>query len=88
MASRWMKHQTFLAENPTDIMHAISGKDGDGIPVTITLSLRGVTSYFPTRKPSEEQFNSCPRFDLTYKAPIWDPHCEIFKQQEEVLLDN
>ena len=40
----------FLTENPTDITHAISGKDGDGIQVTIPLSLRGVTSYFLTRK--------------------------------------
>ena len=78
----------FLTKNPTDIMHAISGKDGDGIQVTIPLSLRGATSYFPTRKPTEEEFNSCPRFDLTNKAPSWDPHSEIFKQQEEALLDN
>ena len=78
----------FLAENPTDTMHAIFSKDADGIQVTIPLSLKGVTSYFLTRKPTEEEFNSCPRFDLTYEAPIWDPHSEIFKQQEEVLLDN
>ena len=78
----------FLTENPTDIMHAISGKDGDSIQVTIPLSLRGVTSYFPTRMPAEEEFNSCPQFDLIYEAPILDPHSEIFKQQEEALLDN
>ena len=78
----------FLTKNPTDIMHAISSKDGDGIKVTIPLSLRGVTSYFPTRKPTEGELNSCPQFDLTYEAPIWDPHSEIFKQQEEALLDN
>ena len=63
-------------------------KDGDAIQVTIPLSLRGVTSYFPTRKPTEEVFNSCPLLDLTYEAPIWHRHSEIFKQQEEVLLDN
>ena len=34
-----------LTENPTDIMHAISGKDGDGIQVTIPLSLRCALSY-------------------------------------------
>ena len=50
--------------------------------------MKGVTSYFPTRKPTKEEFNSCPRFDLTYEAPTWDPHSETFKQQEEVLLDN
>ena len=78
----------FLTKNPADMMHTISGKDGDGIQVTKPLSLRGVTSYFLTRKPTEEEFNSCPQFDLTYEAPIWDPHSEIFKQQEEALLDN
>ena len=71
----------------TFIMHAISGKDGDGIQVTIPLSLRCVTSYFWTRKTSKEEFNSCPQFDLTYEACISDPHSEIFKQQEEALLD-
>ena len=50
----------FLTENPTDTMHAISSKDGDGIQVRIPLSLRGVTSYFPTRKPTKEEFTSCP----------------------------
>ena len=50
----------FLTENPTDMTHAISGKDADGIQVTIRLSLKGVTSYFLTRKPTEEEFNSCP----------------------------
>ena len=78
----------FLTKNPTDIMHAISGMDADGIQVTIPLSLKGVTSYFPTRKPTEEEFNSIPQFDLTYEAPIWDPHSEIFKQQEQALLDS
>ena len=63
----------FLTENPTDITHAISRKDAYGIQVTIPLSLRGVTSYFLTRTPTKEEFNSCPQFDLTYEAPILGP---------------
>ena len=54
------KTPTVLTKNPTDIIHAILGKDGDGIHVTIPMSLRGVTSYFPTRKPTKEEFDSCP----------------------------
>ena len=50
----------FLTKNPTDMTHAISGKDADVIQVTIPSSLKGVTSYFPTRKPAKEEFNSCP----------------------------
>ena len=45
-----------FTENPTDIMHAISSKNGDGIQVPIPLSLRAVTSYFPTGKPTKEEF--------------------------------
>ena len=77
-----------LTENPTDITHASSGKDADGIQVTIPLCSKGVTSYFLTRNLTKKEFNSCPRFDLTYEAPIWDPHSEIFKQQDEVLLNS
>ena len=76
------KTPKFLTENPTDITHAVSGKDADGIQVTIPLSLKGVSSYFLTRKSTEEEFNSCPQFDLSYEAPIWDPHSEIFRQQK------
>ena len=35
-----------LTKNPTDILRAISGKDTDGLQVTIPMSLKGVTSYF------------------------------------------
>ena len=41
-------------------MHAIAGKDADGIQVAIPLSLKCVTSYFPTRMSTEDEFNSCP----------------------------
>ena len=82
------KGQKVLTENPADIMHAISGKNLDDIQMTIPLSLRGVTSDFQTRNPTEEEFNSCPQLVLTYEAPICDPHSEIFNQQEEEFLDN
>eukprot|EP00978_Attheya_sp_CCMP212_P004011 scaffold8553_cov56-Attheya_sp.AAC.1 len=49
----------FLHPNPTDITHAIKfpgvgGEDDYVMP----LALHGVTSYFPTRKPTEVEWNS------------------------------
>ena len=78
----------FLTENPTDIMSCNFWQGCRWYKVIIPLSLKGVTSYFPTRKPTKEEFNSCPHFDLTYEAPIWDPHSEIIEQQDKALLDN
>jgi hypothetical protein len=40
----------------------------------IPLLIAGTTSYFPMRKPTVEEFESCPnRFELTYESPEWDP---------------
>ena len=68
--------------------HAISDRDQDGHEHTIPFTLRGVTSYIPTRRPSIEEFETCPRIELTCESPKWDPHSETFKHQEEALLDN
>ena len=59
----------FLTEDPTDESHAIPCKDNTGILVNITLSLKGVTSYFATRKPTKHEFKNCPRTELTYLTP-------------------
>ena len=78
----------FLTENPMSKTHAISVMDQDGHEHTILFTLRGVTSYIPTRKPSIKEFETCPRIELTCESPEWDPHSETFKHQEEALLDN
>ena len=46
----------FLARNATDKTHAIVIEDGKSQECIIPLSLRGVTSYFPTRKPSQQEY--------------------------------
>ena len=48
----------FLARNATDKTHAIVIGEGKSQEYLIPLSLRGVTSYFPTRKPSQQEFES------------------------------
>ena len=77
----------FLTEDPIDESHAISCEDIMGALVNITLALKGVTSYFPTRKPTKHEFENCPRIELTYLTPEWDPHSTTFQEQEEALMD-
>ena len=56
--------------------------------MNITLELKGVTSYFPARKPTKYEFETCPRVELTYLTPEWDPHSTTFQEQEESLMNN
>ena len=77
----------FLTEDATNESHAISCEDNTGTLINITLELKRVTSYFPTRKPTMNEFDNCPRIELTYLASEWDPHSTTFQEQEEALMD-
>ena len=68
-----------LTEDTTNESYAISCEDNTGALVNITPALKGVASYFPTRKPTKHEFKNCPRIELTYLAPEWDPHSTTFQ---------
>ena len=57
----------------------------------IPLSLKGVTSYFPTRTPTEEEaqkFEDMGDYlELTSDASEWDPHSTRFSELESRLVD-
>ena len=72
----------FLTEDPADESHAISCEDKMGTLIDITLALKGVTSYFATRKPTKHEFENCPRIELTCMTPEWDPYSTTFQEQE------
>jgi hypothetical protein len=58
----------FMEGQPTDMSHSLRlVQDGDEIH--IPFGLRGVTSYFPTRKPSPAEYANCRRFHLTSEDP-------------------
>ena len=80
----------FLTRYPTDSSHAIIvPSEGCEVRLTIPLSLKGVTSYFPTRKPTREEYErASTRFELTSEAPEWNPHTNLFSDQEEALVDD
>jgi hypothetical protein len=77
----------FLARRPTDTTHTISIPDDGDDDYVIPLQLKGVTSFFPTRKPTQEEYDSCHHPELTYHSPEWNPHAVTYGQQEEALLD-
>jgi hypothetical protein len=66
--------QKFQSTEPTSLSHTISvrGDEVDDVLV-IPLDLFGVVSCFPTFKPSQDEFETCPRYELTYESLVYDP---------------
>ena len=73
----------FLTDTVTDHTHSLLiPTETDDSPYVIPLSLQGVTSYFPTRKPTIEEFESLPHLSLTNANVPYDPADPTFAQQE------
>jgi hypothetical protein len=64
----------FQCLEPTELSHTISVR-GDYVEevLLIPLELNGVVSCFTTFKPSQEEFDTCERYELTLKSPEYDP---------------
>ena len=79
----------FLTDSPNHLTHSIllPSRNGDD-EVAVTLSLNGVTSYFHTRKPTIQEYESAENngrsYDLTYDSPEWIPHSSSYNDQEIV----
>jgi hypothetical protein len=64
----------FLTDNVTDQTHSIViPMDDNDTPYVIPLSLQGVTSYFPTRKPTVKEFETLPHLCSTNADMPYDP---------------
>ena len=78
----------FLTKNPTEKSHAIAMEDVDGNQLVIPLHLKGVTSYFSSRKPTIQEYeNADLKFELTYDSPEWDPTLDTFQEQEDATMN-
>jgi hypothetical protein len=77
----------FMETSPSDMSHALRVTQ-DGDELCIPFGLRGVTSYFPTRKPTQMELATCRRFDLTAEDPEWDPSSTTFKEQEDAQVNS
>jgi hypothetical protein len=78
----------FQSLNLIHLSHSISvrGDNVDGVLV-IPLELHGVVSCFPTCKPTQEEFETCDRYELTYESPEYDPSAKTFHSQEAGMMD-
>jgi hypothetical protein len=79
----------FQSLNPTKLSHTISVR-GDKVEdvLLIPLELHGVVSCFPTFKPTQLEFETCDRYDLTYESPDYDPYATTFHDQEAGIMDS
>jgi hypothetical protein len=72
----------FQSLNPTKLSKSISvrGNNVDDVLV-IPLELHGVVACFPTFKPTQLEFETCDRYELTYESPEYDPYATTFNYQ-------
>ena len=78
----------FLKSQPSNDDHAVIIPHDALGPKRIPLSLHGIISYFPTRKPSKQEYEqSEDHYKLTGESPEWDPSSPSFSKQESLLLD-
>jgi hypothetical protein len=82
----------FMMEDPDNQCHALVVPIKDDESFVIPLMLDGVTSYFPTFKPTKEQYETAQEGDnmfvLTYDSLEWDPHEKWFSEQENSMVDS
>jgi hypothetical protein len=79
----------FQSLNPTKLSHSISVR-GDNVEdvLVIPLELHGVVACFPTFKPTQLEFETCDRYELTYESPEYDPSATTFHEQEASMMDS
>ena len=80
-----------MALNPANETHAITfmGTE-EKEALQIPLLFKGVVSYFPTRKPTVDEWEKSglsKQIELTAEAPEWDPSTSHFEEQEANMLD-
>ena len=79
-----------MTYRPSELDHVIVVKDeDDDETIIIPLKLRGVTSYFNSRRPSKAEYedDSIRKIDLTVYSPEWEPHTDEYAQLEINYFD-
>ena len=76
----------FLASAPSESNHSMFFRDDN---IRIPFHLEGIVSYIPTRIPTEDELVSKEGKYLlmTPNLPTWDPHTEMFRDQELSMMD-
>ena len=76
----------FHVKNPNEEHHSLYWEDAD---VRIPMSLHGTFSYFPTRKPTDNELSDAANAVvlLTPTGP-WNPNSEVFAENEDNMVDH
>ena len=77
----------FLNDQPTVHDHAIfvCSLDNDDELLLVSLLLGGIISTFWMQKPTIQEYESCPHYELTFNTPEYDPSDKSYAQQEEAM---
>ena len=78
----------FQVGAPTENDHSVTINSESGDKIRIPFRPRGVTSYFPTRKPTpDDRENTLDKYNLAVINPNWDPHDTHYEDQDNLYLD-
>lgn len=70
--------------DPTSDDHCISFSDST---LRIPLRLNGTFSYFHTRKPTEEDLQTCDKIFITPDRQHWNPYCTSYEKNERSMIN-
>ena len=74
----------FMCKKPSTKTHTISINDPE---LMTPLSLKEISRYIPTRKPTVEERKTCQYIDLTPNTSDWNPHDMNYADQESCMID-
>lgn len=74
-----------MMDDPMELDHGIRVKDDSGMERSIPLGLNCVTSYFVTRKPTQDEMENVTRAFQTDENLTWDPHEVSYGIEEEAI---
>jgi len=76
----------FLTDDPTPLTHSlVIPTDECDKPYVIPMTLHGVASSFPTRKPTVTEYESLPHVILTSEEHVYNPHDTSMAEHENAL---
>jgi hypothetical protein len=74
----------FQSLNRTKLSHSIIVR-GENVENVL---LHGVVSCFPTFRPTQLEFETFERYELTYESPEYDPSATTFHDKEAGMMDS
>jgi hypothetical protein len=78
-------HDVIVNETPK--FQSLRGDNMEDV-LLIPMELHGVVSCLPTFKPTQLEFETCDRYELTHESPEYDPSATKIHDQEAGMMDS